>query len=146
MNSNISDIYDLVQELSWRFGNHGFNGECCGDLSLIEFMALKKINECKEITIQEVGNAINFTKSGASKIIDRLESKGYAIRANSPVDGRICCVLTTEKGRETLSGIVKQYTLNLNNILRGIEPQKVDQIHESLIILVDALQSYEEGQ
>ncbi|MFZ3131856.1 MAG: MarR family transcriptional regulator [Desulfosporosinus sp.] len=144
MNGKIPDIYNLIQELSWHFGNHGFNGECCGDLSLVEFMALKKIDECKEITIQEIGNAINFTKSGASKIIDRLESKGYAIRANSPVDGRVCCVLTTEKGRGTLSGIVKQHTLNLDKFLREIEPQKVDQIRESLIILMDALQSYEE--
>ena len=144
MNKNIPHIYDLVQELSWHFGNHGFNGECCGDLSLVEFMALKKIDESKEITIQEVGTAINFTKSGASKIIDRLENKGYAIRMNSPVDGRVCCVLTTEKGKETLSGIVKQYTSNLNNVLREIEPQKVDQIRESLMILVAALQSYKE--
>ncbi len=145
MNSNVPDIYDLIQELSWRFGNHGFNGECCGDLSLMEFMALKKINECKEITIQEVGNAINFTKSGASKIIDRLENKGYVIRMNSPIDGRVCCVLTTEKGIETLAGIINYYTLNLNNSLKGIEPQKVDQIRESLIVLVDALQGYKEG-
>lgn len=145
MNENIPDIYNMIQELSWHFGNHGFNGECCGDLSLVEFMALKKINECKEITIQEVGNAINFTKSGASKIIDRLENKGYVIRMNSPIDGRVCCVLTTEKGIETLAGIINYYTLNLNNILKGIEPQKVDQIRESLIVLVDALQSYKEG-
>lgn len=145
MNENIPDIYNMIQELSWHFGNHGLNGECCGDLSLVEFMALKKINECKEITIQEVGNAINFTKSGASKIIDRLENKGYVIRMNSPIDGRVCCVLTTEKGIETLAGIINYYTLNLNNILKGIEPQKVDQIRESLIVLVDALQSYKEG-
>lgn len=145
MNKNIPDLYNLIQELSWRFGNHGFNGECCGDLSLVEFMALKKINECKDITIQEVGNAISFTKSGASKIIDRLENKGYVMRMNSPSDGRVCCVLTTDKGRETIAGIIEQYTLYLNNILKGIEPQKVDQILESLMMLVDALQSYKEG-
>ncbi|MCX7749145.1 MAG: MarR family winged helix-turn-helix transcriptional regulator [Clostridia bacterium] len=145
MNKEIIDIYNLIQEISWHFGSRGFNGECCGDLSLVEFMALKKINECKEITIQEVGNAINFTKSGASKIIDRLENKGYVIRMNSPIDGRVCCVLTTEKGIETLAGIINYYTLNLYNILKGIEPQKVDQIRESLIVLVDALQSFKEG-
>jgi len=42
MNKNIPEIYKLIQELSWYFGNQGFNGECCGDLSLVEFMAVKK--------------------------------------------------------------------------------------------------------
>ena len=138
---NKTDIYKLILELSWRFGNHGFNGECCGDLSLVEFMALKKVQENFEITIQELGNEINFTKSGASKIIDRLENKGYVVRMNSPIDGRICCVLTTEKGNETLTGIMDHYTLYLDNVLKGIDSTKVDQIRETLIMLVDALQS-----
>ena len=71
MNKNISGVYALIQELSWYFGNQGFNGECCEDLSLVEFMALKKVYEHDNITIQEIGKALNFTKSGASKIIDR---------------------------------------------------------------------------
>ena len=141
---NKTDIYKSILELSWRFGNHGFNGECCGDLSLVEFMALKKVQENCEITIQEVGNELNFTKSGASKIIDRLENKGYVVRMNSPIDGRICCVLATEKGNETLTGIMDHYTLYLDNVLKGIDSQKVDQIRETLIMLVDALQSNKE--
>lgn len=140
MNKNILDIYNLIQELSWHFGNHGFNGECCGDLSLVEFMALKKVQESNEITIQEVGNTINFTKSGASKIIDRLENKGHVVRMNSPIDGRVCCVLTTEKGKKTVAGIIENYTSYLDNVLKEINPQKVDQIKETLKILVDALQ------
>lgn len=144
MDKNIANIYKSILELSWRFGNHGFNGKCCGDLSLVEFMALKKVQESNEITIQEMGNAINFTKSGASKIIDRLERKGYVVRMNSPIDGRVCCVSTTDKGKETVAGIMENYTLYLDNVLKGIAPQKVDQIRETLMMLVDVLQSYKE--
>jgi DNA-binding MarR family transcriptional regulator len=137
---NKTEIYKSILELSWRFGNHGFNGECCGDLSLVEFMALKSVLEHNETTIQEIGNAINFTKSGASKIIDRLENKGYAVRMTSPVDGRVCCVLATEKGKKTVTGIIENYTLYLDNVFKGIDPQEVDHIKEALKTLVDAIQ------
>lgn len=39
MNKNLPDIYESLQEIAWHFGNHGISGECCGDLSLVEFMA-----------------------------------------------------------------------------------------------------------
>ena len=143
MDNNIANIYRSILELSWRFGNHGFNGECCGDLSLVEFVALKKVQESTEITIQEIGNTINFTKGGASKIVDRLESKGYVVRMNSPIDGRVCCVLTTAKGKETVTGIIENYTLYLGNVFEGIAPQKIDEIGETLKTLVDAIQKYQ---
>lgn len=60
MNKNISDIYNLIQELSWYFGNQGFGGECCEDLSLVEFMAVKKVHEKDYITIQEIRNVLNY--------------------------------------------------------------------------------------
>jgi DNA-binding MarR family transcriptional regulator len=140
MDKNITDIYKSILELSWRFGNRGFNGECCGDLSLVEFMALKKILEINEITVQELGNAINFTKSGASKIIGRLERKGYVKRMTSPVDGRVCCVLATMKGKDTITRIIENYTQYLNNVLNELGAKDVDQIREALKILVDAIQ------
>jgi DNA-binding MarR family transcriptional regulator len=83
MKNRISDIYNLLQELAWHFGDHGINGECCEDLSLCEFMALKVAYENNNISIQEIGSAINFTKSGATRIIDRLENKGYVKRERS---------------------------------------------------------------
>lgn len=140
MNKNISVIYNLTQELSWHFGSHGFNGECCGDLTLVEFMALKKILETDSTTIQELGNALNFTKGGSSKVIDRLEYKGYALRKNSPLDGRVCCVSVTVKGKEAISKIVKNYTAYLDEVLKEFDPQKVKNIRNALEILLKAIQ------
>lgn len=139
MNKDIVDIYNLIQEMSWHFGNHGFNGECCGDLSLVEFMALKKINESDNITIQEIGNALNFTKSGASKIIDRIETKGYATRETSPIDGRICCVKVTEKGTRVITGIIEKYSTYVDNMLKERDSDTIKNIKSVLEILVDSV-------
>ena len=135
MNKNIPDIYNLIQELSWHFGNHGFNGECCRDLSLVEFMALKKIQESENITIQEIGSALNFTKSGASKIVDRIESKGYAVREISPIDGRVCCVIPTSKGTEILNSIIEEYSVYVDDMLKDFDSDTIEKIKSVLELL-----------
>ena len=139
MKNSISDIYGLLQELAWHFGDHGINGECCEDLSLVEFMALKAAAEQDHISIQEIGSVINFTKSGVTRIIDRLEKKGYVKRERSLTDGRVCCVPVTAKGNRVISKIIKEKTNYIENLLRDSEPQTIDNIQTALEILVEAL-------
>lgn len=139
MRENIPEIYDTLQEIAWHFGSHGINGECCGDLSFVEYMALKKTCEANEMTIQVIGNALNFTKSGATRIIDRLEEKGYVIRRHSPSDGRICCVDVTEKGKAAVTEIAKKYTEYLEKSMKSFDVYKVKQIKDALVLLADAI-------
>ena len=139
MKQQFINIYDSLQEIAWHFGSHGINGECCDDLSFVEFMALKKIQYNNDYSIQELGNALNFTKSGATRIADRLESKGYITRKNSPIDGRVCCVTSTDKGRTVITKIMENYTIYLEDILKDYEPVKIDAIREALFTLVNAL-------
>ena len=136
MNKNISDIYNLIQELSWYFGNQGFDGSCCGDLSLVEFIALKNVHDKNNSTIKEIGNALNITKSGASKIIDRLESKGYVVRKQSPRDGRVCCVGITDKGSDAIEQIVERYTDYVGEMLKGFEADSIETIRNTLDMLI----------
>jgi DNA-binding MarR family transcriptional regulator len=139
MNKNISDIYNLIQELSWYFGNQGFNGECCEDLSLVEFMALKNVHDKNNSTIQEIGNALNITKSGVSKIIDRLENKEYVLREQSLIDGRVCCVKITGKGIEAITNIVGHYTDYVGEMLKDFEPDAVDNVKNVLEVLITSV-------
>lgn len=142
MNKQVPVIYNLIQELAWHFGNHGFNGECCGDLSLVEFMALRKVQENFNITIQEIGNALSFTKSGASKIVDRLESKGYVKREISPIDGRVCYVNATAKGAEVLKGIIEEYSAYVAELLKGFDSDTVENIKSALETLTLSIQKH----
>lgn len=140
MNKNIPDIYNLLQEIAWNFGDHGFNGECCGDLSQVEFMGLKRTYENCNFSIQEIGNSLNFTKSGATRVIDRLESKGYVTREHSPADGRVCCVTVTNKGLDILAKVAKKNTEYLENAFKYMNSEKIDNIEKTLKMLVESLQ------
>lgn len=137
--SNLSDIYNLIQELSWYFGDQGFDGECCGNLSLVEFMALKKVHDKSDIGVQEIGNALNITKSGASKIIDRIENKGYISRVQCTVDGRACCIRITDQGIEAITQIVNRYTGYVGSALASFEPDEVNNVRSVLARLVNSI-------
>ncbi|KUO72474.1 MAG: transcriptional regulator [Desulfosporosinus sp. BRH_c37] len=143
MKKVILDIYNSLQDIAWNFGSQGVNGECCGNLSLVEFMALKNIYENSQCSIQEIGRGLNFTKSGATRIIDRLEKKGYIIRERSLVDGRICCVTVTAQGTDVISNVVEQNTLYLDDVLKDLEPQRVVQIKDVLEILLSSVRQHE---
>lgn len=139
MKSSFSDIYSLLQELAWHFGDHGINGECCEDLSMAEFMALKAAYENDKFSIQDIGNSINFTKSGATRIIDRLENKGYVKRERSLTDGRVCCVPVTDKGSQVISQIINKNTNNVEELLQDLDPQVIDNIKTTLEILIKSV-------
>ncbi|MDD4802333.1 MAG: MarR family transcriptional regulator [Syntrophomonas sp.] len=140
MKNSFSDIYCLLQEIAWHFGDHGINGECCEDLSMAEFMALKAADENCELSIQDIGNAINFTKSGATRIIDRLETKGYVKRERSLTDGRVCCAPVTAKGSHVISQITNRNTKYVEELLQDLEPQVIDNIKTAMEILIKSVQ------
>jgi DNA-binding MarR family transcriptional regulator len=143
MDKSIYDIYNMLQEIAWHFGNRGFEEECCEDLTLVEFMALKKVCDNKCFSIQEIGSALNFTKSGATRIIDRLENKEYVRRERSPIDGRVCCVTVTGKGKSVISKVTGQYTAYLEEMLMGLEPRRVESIKDALETLAELIQRQE---
>jgi MarR family 2-MHQ and catechol resistance regulon transcriptional repressor len=97
--STISDISRALIEIAWHFGPKGLNGECCENLTMPEFIALDKISTTSQCAVQDVGYSLGFTKSGATRIVNRLEKKGYVQKIKSHEDARICCVEITANTR-----------------------------------------------
>lgn len=143
MDKKILDIYKLLQEIAWCFGSHGVNGECCGDLTLTEFIALRKVLENTGLSVQDIGNSINFTKSGATRIIDRLVRKGYVTRGRSPLNYRVCCITATEKGTEVVKYTMEKYSTYLEMILGDLDTTMIDNIKEALAVLVESVHKHE---
>jgi len=90
-------------EIAWYFNSKGSHGKCCDNLSISEFIALDKIANTVDCPIQEVGQKLGFTKSGSTRIVNRLEKKGYVSKIISSFDARICCVVITKNGIDILT-------------------------------------------
>jgi DNA-binding MarR family transcriptional regulator len=121
MNRNISDIVNSIQDLSWYFSNQGFDDKCCEGLTLVEYMTLKKVNGTQKLTMQEIAMTLNLTKSGISKVIDRLECRNYVVREQSMVDGRVYYVVITESGVNAIKNVTDRYNTYLMEALDAVD-------------------------
>ena len=111
-----------IDEIVWEFGVHGHeSGDCCFGMSYADIRALKEMaSEC-DCSMQTLAGRLGVTKSGATRVVDRLEKKGLAERRRSDTDGRVCCVSPTAKGHGALSEIRKNAMARMDGIVEKID-------------------------
>lgn len=131
---NSGGVSRALLEIVWQFGPKGLDGECCEDLSMPEFLALEAAALKKDCPVQHIGNKLGFTKSGATRIVNRLEKKGYIQKIRSLDDARICCVVPTEQGKRILDSVSDYYANRLKSVLTKVPEDQtaniINAIHE----------------
>ncbi len=91
------------------------------------------------MTIQEIGTALNLTKSGISKVIARLECRNYVVREQSAVDGRVYYVVITESGINAIKHVADRYSNYLIEALDSVDQDALDSMHDVLTKLSKAV-------
>jgi DNA-binding MarR family transcriptional regulator len=128
-----------LREIVWQFGPKGLDGQCCQDLSMPEYLALETAAMTTDCPVQDIGARLGFTKSGATRIVNRLEKKGYIQKCRSSEDGRICCVMPTEKGRQILANESRIYMEKLEAVLEKTPEGKSDNIRTAIVSMAEVL-------
>ncbi|MGV8079974.1 MAG: MarR family winged helix-turn-helix transcriptional regulator [Syntrophales bacterium] len=131
-------IFSMIQQLSYQWGRRHRDGTCCENLSLNEFQALRAALFHRECTVQEIARGAEVTKSGATRLVNRLEEKGLVRREEDPKDGRICCVTLTDQGASLLSRIENQLLTDFQSVLATMDPALRDILIISLGSLLQA--------
>jgi DNA-binding MarR family transcriptional regulator len=134
------ELPELIREIAWNFGARGLQGECCGGLLHPEFHALCLAFGRRECSMQEIAGSLGITKSGVTRLVDRLEKKGYVKRKRSPEDGRICCVTITPPGRALVKSISQQNKERIDRIMAKIDPSMQAVIETAMRSFVQAIQ------
>ena len=123
MERQAGQLAGLVEDVMYCFGSQGMEEECCGEkISSGEFRALRAALRHDVCTMQHISKSAAVTKSGATRIIARLEDKGLAHREQDQQDGRVCCVTLTEEGQSLLHRIEDQLTNKMLVILAEMDP------------------------
>lgn len=133
------DLDPLIREIVWRFGARGIEGQCCGDLTAPEFRTLQMASARHNCSMQQIARELGFTKSGATRVVDRLEKRGLVQRMRSPEDGRVCCVEVTSSGRSLIDTVNRENEQRIANILSKIDPAMQQVIQTSLRSLIQAM-------
>jgi DNA-binding MarR family transcriptional regulator len=86
---------------------HELDGELqrAYDISLAEFDVLMQLSEAPErrMRMADLAEAVLLTRSGVSRLVDRLESRGLVERARCPSDARGLNASLTEAGSALLA-------------------------------------------
>lgn len=94
---------------------------CCHDITMSEFRALKTIEAGDMPTMQDLVEALLVTKSGATRVVDRLEAKGYARRIEDlHDDARFKGVRLTARGTALLRTIARETIPQRQALLNSI--------------------------
>ena len=142
MDEQARQLAGLIENMMYCFGTQSLDGECCENISHGEFRALHTALRQNICTMQDIAKKAVVTKSGATRIVHRLEEKRLARREEDQKDGRICCVKLTEEGKSLMNRIEDELTNKMQTILAEMDPA----MREILIISLGAFLQAAQGQ
>lgn len=118
----VCKLAESIGTLVYYFGVHGIDGACCENISHGEYRALRAVLQKDVCTMQDIARSALVTKSGATRIIRRLENKGLIQRERNEDDGRVCCVTLTEEGTSFLSRNNEDLIQKVQVVLDAMDP------------------------
>ena len=133
------EVSRALIEIVWHFGPKGLDGECCEDLSMPEYLALETAALENDCPVQSIGKKLGFTKSGATRIVNRLEKKGYVEKTRSYEDARICFVAPTDKGRQVFDNVSEYCTDRLTTVLSKTPEGQAEKIINAIFEMAEIL-------
>lgn len=93
---------------------------------------------------QDLAHLTAKDRTSITRLIDNMTKRGLVIRAPDPNDRRINRIYTTSKGKEIRSRIIKTGQKLHDELLKGIEKEKMDTWFEVMECLADNCRRKEE--
>lgn len=122
MDEQARQLAGLLEDIMYNLGTYNLSNNCCENISHGEFRALRVISRLERCTMQDIAKNIAVTKSGATRIVSRLEEKKLARRINDKDDGRVCCVQLSKEGKLLLTRLTEVPARRISEILLAMEP------------------------
>jgi DNA-binding MarR family transcriptional regulator len=85
------------------------------DLPLTWFDVMNRLNEHPDhrLRVHELADASLFTRSGLTRLVDRIEQAGYVCREHSAHDRRGVYIVLTQAGSEKLETIWPRFAISV---------------------------------
>ncbi|HEY8476901.1 MAG TPA: MarR family transcriptional regulator, partial [Chloroflexota bacterium] len=112
-------------------------------LTLSQFRTLLLLSQVPQGRhMQDLANALAISKSGLTRLVDRLQSAGLVERVASPSDRRVVLARITPAGSELLGRVLPAYRGTLGSSFGAcLGPRELDSLVRALQRLVEGLES-----
>ena len=88
-----------------------------------------------------ISDSLFIPRQTMTSLLDQMEKNGLIVRVRSQTDRRRVNLSLTEKGHETIVGILKELAVHENVIVREISPEKMAAFNEIYADIVGRLKS-----
>lgn len=100
------------------------------------------VTEEREVHMTHLATTANVTPSHLSRIVTRLESKGWIVRGNDPRDARKVLARLTDAGAQVVSDIAPGYVAQIrNHIFSRLTPAQAHQLEDITEALLTPLRA-----
>ncbi|MZQ98055.1 MAG: MarR family transcriptional regulator [Acidaminobacter sp.] len=96
--------------------------------------------------VSELSEALGFTNSTTSGILDRLEKQDIIRRERTPEDRRVVYITITDTFKEKHNGFETCFSQNFEKLLKGADEDELSTILKGLTTLKKVLNSQEDNQ
>ncbi len=110
-------------------------------ISIVWYEALLRLgrSEADHVPINELGDALDLTSGGATRLVDRLVDSGYIERAVCPTDRRVSWIGLTAEGRRVLAEATAVHLRDLElHFASRLTPNQAESLKTILRRLRDA--------
>jgi MarR family 2-MHQ and catechol resistance regulon transcriptional repressor len=102
---------------------------------------LVRLGEAAEqrMRMADVSRSLHLSKSGVTRLVDRLAERGFVVRAACPSDRRVVYAGLTDEGRQAAAAAAPALAAGVAQQLAGrLSPEDLQQLTASLRRLADA--------
>jgi DNA-binding MarR family transcriptional regulator len=107
-------------------------------LSISEFDAMAALHFCQPatITVNALAEAVNLSQPATSRLLDRLEHRGWITRQRSEDDTRQICLQLTDSGRQQTAGAI---SLHGEIVRENLSAKLSSEDHQKLLTILSRL-------
>jgi MarR family 2-MHQ and catechol resistance regulon transcriptional repressor len=101
-------------------------------LCLSDFMVLEALLHKGPLTISEIQAKVLLASGSMTAAVDRLESRGLAVRKSTPGDRRVRRIELTQDGRRLIEGAFCEHAQHLEDALAVLNEKEKQQVYDGL--------------
>jgi DNA-binding MarR family transcriptional regulator len=138
-NKYVNELREFARLLARNLGLlDKSEASCCGT-TIGQCHSIIEIGAAQEISLNELAEILNLDNSTISRTVNNLVDQHLVIREINPQDRRYIKLKLTDRGWAVYESIEKNMNMYFGSILKDIPEEKHEQIIESLMLLVKAM-------
>lgn len=141
MDKQTAELREKLRVLERKLGLLQESGSNCCSMTLSQCHALVEIGRAGSLSLNELAEKLQLDNSTVSRTVTSLVSRQLARRVEDPQDRRYVAITLTKQGRRQFEQVESTMSLYFQQVLKCIRAEKRGQVLESLLLLVEAMNS-----